>query len=101
MIDGSCRGLDVLANDPRMASGNPQQGDRRTIWLPAALLPVAERMDADPHRGRKLRLCKADEPSQGDNIVARMELAQHEPLPYTCRDRSLEMLRGQFRNISH
>lgn len=84
-----------------MTSSDAQQRDRRTIRLPSALLPVAERVDADPHRRRKLRLSETDEPPQGDDIVARMELAEHEPLPYTCRDRSLEMLRGQFRNISH
>lgn len=59
----SCR-LDVFANDSRVARRNTKEGNRRSFWMAASLLPVAECMHADPHSLGKSRLRQPDESSQ-------------------------------------
>jgi hypothetical protein len=63
-----------------MTSRNSQQSDRRTIGTPSALLPVAKGVNADPRGLGELSLGESDESPQRGNIVARLELSEHEPL---------------------
>ena len=52
--------LDVLTDNPRMPSGDAQQGDRGTLWMPPTLLPVSEGVNADAHGLSELYLGEPD-----------------------------------------
>jgi RNA polymerase sigma factor (sigma-70 family) len=94
-------GFDILANDPRMTRRNSQERDRRTVRMPSPLLPVAKRVNADPHRPGKLRLRQPDESAKSRNVVTRFEVSEHQPPPHTCGHRSGELLFRQLRNLGH
>lgn len=97
----SRRRFEVLANDPRMTRRDSQQCDRRTVRMPAALLPVAQRVDADPHRLGKLRLRQPDESPKRGNISTRLELSEHEPLSQPCGHGSGQLLFRQLGDLGH
>src|SRR4051812_10140267 len=87
----SCR-FEILPNDPRVTCGDSEKCDRRPIWLPAALLPIAQRMNADAQSLSELRLRQTDEASERGNIVARLESALHEPFSRPRGDCSGKLL---------
>ena len=57
---GSDSFLDVLANDARMPSGNAQQGNCGTLWMPPPLFPISESVDTDTHGLSELSLGEPD-----------------------------------------
>ena len=101
MLSGSSGGLEILANDPRMTSRNSQQGEGRTIRIPAALLPVPKRVNSDRHRLSKLRLGQPDKAPEGRNVFAGFDLSKHEPSAYARRHRSGQIFFRQFRDFTH
>jgi hypothetical protein len=56
---------EVFPENPRMPSGDAQQGDRRAFRTPPPLLPVPESMNADAHGESELNLGEPDKIPQG------------------------------------
>src|SRR5437763_8404860 len=88
--------LEVLAEESGMARGDAQQGDCGPIGSPSTLLPVAQRVHADAHRSRELCLREIDEATQGSDVFARFELAQHQALSDPCGDGACQLFGGQL-----
>lgn len=61
-------GPEVLAQDSGMSCRDSEQADGWSIRGPAALLPVAEGMNADPHRLSELDLRQPDELPQRRDV---------------------------------
>src|SRR6266508_3685232 len=97
----SSSGLEVLTNDAGMTRSNSQQGDRRTVRIATALLPVPKSVNAYAHGLSELCLGQSDKSSKRRDIFAGFELSQHESLAQACRDRSGELFGSQFRNVGH
>src|SRR6185436_4977712 len=97
----SCRELDIFSNDPRMARGDAEQCDRGSLRLSPALLPVAERVDADAHGASELGLREPHEAPQGRDVVTGFESARHETLPKASRNRSRKLCIGQLGDVRH
>lgn len=66
-----------------------------------ALFPVAERMNADPHRPGELCLREPGEMAKRSNVITRVEASRHEPLTQPSRDRAVKLPLGQLRNVGH
>jgi hypothetical protein len=84
-----------------MPGSDAQQGDRWAFWMPPALFPVPEGVDADTHGESELRLRETYETPQGRNVFARFNLSEHEALSDACRDGPGELFFGQLWDFSH
>ena len=84
-----------------MPSGDTQQSERRTFRTPSVLLPVSERVNADPHGESELYLSESDKAPQSDDVLTRLKLSEHEPLPNSRGKSSGELFFGQLWNFSH
>jgi hypothetical protein len=84
-----------------MACSDPQQRNRRSLRSASPLLPIAKRMNADPHRPGELSLRKPSETTKRSNVIARLEASCHEPSTQPSWDRAGKLPLGQFRNVSH
>lgn len=82
-----------------MTGRDAQEGQRRTLRAAPALLPVPERMNADPERRRELLLGQACEPPQRSDVATAGELPAQDPIALSSRNRASERLRGELRNL--
>jgi hypothetical protein len=67
--DDSGSRFEILADDPRMASGDTQQCDRWTLWMSPALLPVSKSVNTDPYGLGELCLRESDKASKSGDIL--------------------------------
>src|SRR6185503_5348231 len=89
----------VLAQYPRMAGSHAKKGQRGSLWRPTSLLPIAKRMNADRQRLRELRLRKAGESAQGDDVVASRDLSSQDAFALRPRNAAGKIPCGQLRNV--
>ena len=75
----------VFADDSRMTSSNAKKGEAGTVGGHPILLPVAQRMDADPECLRKLVLREADESAER-RYVARFQVTGDNALSLGSRE---------------
>ena len=74
-----------------MPRGDSQESQRRSFRAAAVLFPIAQGVNADTDRSRKLDLCESDKPAQHYHVGTRLESAPHETSANTCRNRGLEL----------
>ena len=84
-----------------MTGRDPKQGNRRSIGFTSILLPVAKRVNTDPHRFCEASLRQANESAERSDICAGLELACDQTLSNSRRHRPSKLLCGQFRNVRH
>jgi hypothetical protein len=82
-----------------MARSDPKQGQRRALRAASALLPVAQRVNADPECLRKPVLGQSDEVPEGNDVPSPGDAPAEHSLPLLPRDRPLEVLLGQIINV--
>lgn len=92
-------GFEILANKSWVASRDPQECNRRPFRLPAPLLPISKRVDADPDGEGKLLLREADECPQCGDVLTGLETALDKSSPKSARDGARELLVGQLGNF--
>ena len=93
--------IEVLANDPRMPSGDAQQGNRGAFRMTPTLLPIPKSVNADTHGLSELLLGKPDETPESRDVLAGFELAEYEALPDTRGNGAGKVVLGQLWNVSH
>lgn len=88
-----CQGL---PDDPRVPSGDSQQGEAGSLGTAAPLLPALQRADADSEGRGELHLCEPDEGAQVGDVLAGPDVPGHQPLPLRLEESSLEVLFAQL-----
>ena len=83
-----------------MPSGNAEQSERWALGSPAILLPVSERVHADPQRLGEPSLREADEAPQRRN-VSRRQLAAHDARPLVSAESTCEVVSGELGAFPH
>jgi hypothetical protein len=79
-----------------MTGRDPQEGERRALGFPSSLLPVSQRVHADPEGGCEPFLREPDELAQRGDVLARLDLAAHDSAPLACLHRTPEVGVGQL-----
>jgi hypothetical protein len=82
-----------------MASCDLEECDGGAFGLAAALLPVAQGVDADFEGAGELLLAELREPSQRDDVSAGLDSAFHDATPCRAADGALEIRLCPLRNV--
>ena len=56
-----------------MPRGDSQESQRRSFRAATVLFPIAQGVNADTDRSRKLDLCESDKPAQRHHVGTRLE----------------------------
>ena len=71
-----------------MPSRDAKECNRGPLGLTSTLLPIPQRVHADPHRLGEARLRETDELPQRRDVLPGLESARDQSLPNASRDRA-------------